>query len=217
MEKRSLFEQMNTSAYKDTTDPFSALYEAGHFGNAEEFATASSETDPDTGAWRNGEPAKISHKLTSDEEEAQRSALNEPENEKDFEQPITGSGLGRNGDQEVPLHYDNDADIAVSYDPWSEEEVNQEAVGVDDTPTLETDELDDYNNMEDPEAILGDKEPGPGGEPDLGTSVTKLPNAKQEELIAKLDSPLTNKELMQVLADYLKKTIADETGEFDEI
>ena len=29
MEKRNLFEQMNTSAYENSTDPFAALYEAG--------------------------------------------------------------------------------------------------------------------------------------------------------------------------------------------
>ena len=55
-----------------------------------------------------------------------------------------------------------------------------------------------------------DKKPGPGGEEDLGTPSTKLPNTKQAELAAKLDTPMNNKELLALLADYLKKTLQDE-------
>ena len=206
MDKRNLFEQLNFSAYANTTDPFSVIVEAGHFGNLEDYATASSEEDPETGSFREGEPSKIEHKLTDEELEAEREKANAPEDERDFEGAITGLGHGRKRDTEVPLEYNNDADIAVSYDPWSEEEVNREPIIGDE---LESDYETPLTDEEDID-VLGETEPGPGGEEDLGTPSTKLPNTKQAELAAKLDTPMNNKELLALLADYLKKTLQDE-------
>ena len=211
MEKRNLFEQMNASAYDNSTDPFSFLSEAGHFSNAADYTGIAGDADPDTESWREGEPAKLSHKLTPEEIESWRHKLENDEagTEADFEQPISGVGHGRQRNQEVPLKYGLDADkVSVTYDPLDDEGIETGRFAPEEDKNQVEDDIDHYfSNLDDPDAILGEHEPGPGGEEDTGTVSTKLPSGAQVELTTKLQSPMTNKELLKVLVASLKKVI----------
>jgi len=224
MDKRHLFEQANEVSYKDTTDPFGALYEAGHFGNVADYTAASSTEDPDTGSFREGEPAKSIHNMTQAAIEAQREKMladEEAENTKGEQEPYeyTGGSFARlsgepnliTDDEEVPLSYDPDADIAVEYDFDDPETLGDETERY--SPNLETNpDVSDpdgdnlFNDLDNPEAVMGDKEPGPGGPADTGTPSVSL---SQQEVIAELiqqltKNPTNNKELMDFLKSKLQ-------------
>ena len=205
-ETRNLFEQMNSSAYQDSTDPFAALYEAAHFSNAGT-PTINAEDDVEgTGHANEGEFSKSTHKLTPEEMELQRAeAMDGADDAGEQERygAISGLGGGRQGEAEVPLDYDNDADLAVDYDPLSGEELDRYPA---DAP-LGDDEFEAdnaFNNPEDPEAVLGETEPGVGGEEDLGTQSTKLASSLQQDIISQLlKNPMNNDELMSFLKSKL--------------
>ena len=203
MEKRNLFEQMNTSAYENSTDPFAALYEAGHFGNLDAHQTATSDEDPETGSFRNGEPAKITHKMTPEEMERQRNESNGLDTEAEFETPISGSGRSRKN-EEVPLEYHAEVDGASDIDGDRLEGFDT----VSDLDDIDSDydtKLTDDTFGEDDADIFGYGEPGPGGEAG-GTVSTKLPTTLQSELADVLDNNALNRdELLAVLADFMKK------------
>ncbi len=208
--KENLFEQMNASAYKDSTNPFDALYEAGHFGNVADYTTASSEEDPENGSFREGEPAKKIHNMTQAEIEAQRQKLiddEEAENKLGQQEHVVDPedqfGFGRfesDENTEVPLEYRPDMEAAIN--PEDEEtfgSFSDEAM-----PDTEFNSDNAFNDLDNPEAVMGDLEPGPGGPADTGTPSIKLPTTFQNELIKQLlDNPMTKDELMTFLKSKL--------------
>ena len=181
MIKQTIFESFNASAYDDTTDPYAALVEGPKFTFGDNRASATEDEAEDTGLALDGDPTRSSIGLTPEREEAQRKAAEESEEElSSILPPEEGSDLESQAD-----------DFLAKYDPMAATDLSsygQDALNhtvdigdfdvVDDAdgdefsisgrrivlPEEEPEDLpgEDQFGLDNPDAVLGDKEPGSG-------------------------------------------------------
>jgi len=223
MSKKHLFENFNTSAYDNTTDPYASILEGPKFtfGNTnKDIVNGESEEGDEVGRVNDGDAKASFHTLTPEEEEKARKEANNLTGRELSDDDDGPSDLDRQADEFLRKHYDPLEAIHSKYKANSDAMNHVDDLGdfdiasrdgeLDDTagefgmggyeivtPTPMPDELEgeEQFGLDNPEGVLGDEEPPVIDEPVAtpAKDVIALHNVSTEELMKELQYRVANK------------------------